>query len=202
MLSFFSKFFNSIFLSLSLIFFVNFSLIFLTYFTLLGNIQNDSKKILTLIFVIFGILNFIIFLSITKKLYPLTSLRKKVALLGDGQFDFQCCENNRKDEINLLANEFRVSAKKLQEKIEFKNREILNFALVNLILDCQKNSSDFVFQGEDEICFLCKNEDFEDFTSQIKSSFEITKFVANCHNLLLTCDTFENKHRICLKVDI
>ncbi len=45
---------------------------------------------------------------------PLKILKDKVSTLGDENFDFECCDTNRKDEVSLLAVEFKNTAKKIK----------------------------------------------------------------------------------------
>lgn len=116
--------FNSIFLSIFLIFLVCFSLILANYLFLISNLPSNLQQSSTLIFVILLIFVVLIFVSITKKLYPLKNLHQKVTLLADEQFEFKCCQNDRKDEIGVLCNEFHKSTQKLAKIKNFQLKEI------------------------------------------------------------------------------
>jgi two-component system OmpR family sensor kinase len=91
--------------------------------------KNEVKSATFLIMVIFGLilLSFIfVFILTLKKLYPIKKLQEKVVSLGDEDFDFSCFENDKKDEVSLLAQEFSKSAKKLEEIKEARNVFIRN----------------------------------------------------------------------------
>ena len=45
---------------------------------------------------------------------PLKILKDKVKTLGDENFDFECCNTDRKDEVSQLAMEFIKSDLKLK----------------------------------------------------------------------------------------
>ena len=87
--------------------------------------QNSSLYII-LIFAIILITIILSFLITLRKLMPLKILKDKVSTLGDENFDFECCDTNRKDEVSLLALEFKKSAKKLKEIKEARNIFIRN----------------------------------------------------------------------------
>ena len=91
--------------------------------------ENETKSnsyIIILIFVVILMSFFFVFFTTLKKLYPIKKLQEKVALLGDEKFDFNCCQNEDKDEISLLAQEFVNSAKKLEQIKEARNVFIRN----------------------------------------------------------------------------
>lgn len=86
----------------------------------------DSKIYIILGFAIILITLILSFLVTLRKLMPLKILKDKVSTLGDENFDFECCNTNRKDEVSLLANEFKLSAKKLKKLKEARNVFIRN----------------------------------------------------------------------------
>ncbi|QKF81121.1 ArsS family sensor histidine kinase [Halarcobacter ebronensis] len=86
----------------------------------------DPKIYIILGFVIVLIALILSFLVTLRKLIPLKILKDKVSTLGDENFDFECCDTNRKDEVSLLAKEFKRSAKKLQNLKEARNVFIRN----------------------------------------------------------------------------
>ncbi|WP_320036185.1 ArsS family sensor histidine kinase [Halarcobacter sp.] len=86
----------------------------------------DSKIYIILGFAIILITLILSFLVTLRKLMPLKILKDKVSTLGDENFDFECCNTNRKDEVSLLANEFKISAKKLKKLKEARNVFIRN----------------------------------------------------------------------------
>ncbi len=75
----------------------------------------DSKIYIILGFAIILITLILSFLVTLRKLMPLKILKDKVSTLGDENFDFECCNTDRKDEVSLLANEFKLSAKKTKK---------------------------------------------------------------------------------------
>ncbi len=86
----------------------------------------DSKIYIILGFAIILITLILSFLVTLRKLMPLKILKDKVSTLGDENFDFECCNTDRKDEVSLLANEFKLSAKKLKKLKEARNVFIRN----------------------------------------------------------------------------
>ncbi|XOB62822.1 ArsS family sensor histidine kinase [Campylobacterota bacterium DY0563] len=86
----------------------------------------DSKIYIILGFAIILITLILSFLVTLRKLMPLKILKDKVSTLGEENFDFECCNTNRKDEVSLLANEFKTSAKKLKKLKEARNVFIRN----------------------------------------------------------------------------
>lgn len=87
--------------------------------------QNSSIYIIS-VFAIILITLILSFLVTLRKLMPLKILKDKVSTLGDENFDFECCNTDRKDEVSLLALEFKKSAKKLKEIKEARNIFIRN----------------------------------------------------------------------------
>ena len=57
---------------------------------------------------------------------PLKILKDKVKTLGDENFDFECCNTDRKDEVSQLAMEFKKSVLKLKSLKESRNVFIRN----------------------------------------------------------------------------
>ena len=86
----------------------------------------DSSIYIISVFAIILITLILSFLVTLRKLMPLKLLKDKVSTLGDENFDFECCDTNRKDEVSLLAFEFKKSAKKLKELKEARNIFIRN----------------------------------------------------------------------------
>ncbi len=60
---------------------------------------------------------------------PLKILKDKVSTLGDENFDFECCDTNRKDEVSLLAVEFKNTAKKLKRYKRSKEMYLLEIIM-------------------------------------------------------------------------
>ena len=93
--------------------------------------DNDSQIYSNTIFIvaIFGLIITALILSALatfRKLYPLKLLKNKVQSLGEENFDFECCNSNSKDEVTLLAKEFKKSALKLKNIKEARNVFIRN----------------------------------------------------------------------------
>lgn len=86
----------------------------------------NSKIYIISIFAIILISLILSFLVTLRKLMPLKLLKDKVSTLAEENFDFECCDTNRKDEVSLLALEFKKSAKKLKELKEARNIFIRN----------------------------------------------------------------------------
>jgi len=86
----------------------------------------DSKIYIILGFAIILITLILSFLVTLRKLMPIKILKDKVSTLGEENFDFECCDTNRKDEVSLLAKEFKLSAKKLKKLKEARNVFIRN----------------------------------------------------------------------------
>lgn len=74
---------------------------------------------------LFFVISFL-YLKTLKKLKPLNILKDKVVNLGDENFDFDFKPSKSNDEITLLANEFKNSAKKLKDIKEARNIFIRN----------------------------------------------------------------------------
>lgn len=81
---------------------------------------------ITLVFAIILIMIILVYIITLRKLMPLKLLKEKVSTLGDENFDFECCDTNRKDEVSLLAMEFKNTAKKLKDVKEARNVFIRN----------------------------------------------------------------------------
>lgn len=92
-----------------------------------NNTETASKKYV--VFLVFGVILMtliISFLTTIRKLYPLKILKDKVTTLGDENFDFECCDTTKKDEVSQLALEFKNTAQKLQDLKESRNVFIRN----------------------------------------------------------------------------
>ncbi len=68
----------------------------------------------------------ILYINTLKKLLPLKELKDKVINFGDEKFDFELSNSSSKDEVTLLANEFKKSAQKLKNIKESRNIFIRN----------------------------------------------------------------------------
>ena len=68
----------------------------------------------------------ILYINTLKKLLPLKELKDKVINFGDEKFDFELSNSRSKDEVTLLANEFKKSAQKLKNIKESRNIFIRN----------------------------------------------------------------------------
>lgn len=93
--------------------------------------DNETPTNTTFLYIvlIFGCLFFmviLVYLTTLRKLIPLKILKEKVMTLGDENFDFECCNNNKQDEVSLLAQEFKKSAQKLKKIKEARNVFIRN----------------------------------------------------------------------------
>lgn len=93
--------------------------------------DNETSANTTFLYIvlIFGCLFFmvlLVYLTTLRKLIPLKILKEKVMTLGDENFDFECCNNNKQDEVSLLAQEFKKSAQKLKKIKEARNVFIRN----------------------------------------------------------------------------
>ncbi len=91
------------------------------------NSSNSNSHIyIMLVFAILFITIILVYLITLRKLMPLKILKDKVKTLGDENFDFECCNANGKDEVSLLAQEFKKSALKLKSLKEARNIFIRN----------------------------------------------------------------------------
>ncbi|RXJ99130.1 histidine kinase [Arcobacter sp. CECT 8986] len=88
--------------------------------------NNFTHIYIILVFVIVIITAILMYLITLRKLMPLKILKDKVKTLGDENFDFECCNTDRKDEVSLLALEFKNTAKKLKNIKEARNVFIRN----------------------------------------------------------------------------
>ncbi len=91
-----------------------------------NGVNNSSQIYIILIFLILFITIILVYLITFRKLMPLKVLKDKVKTLGDENFDFECCNANGKDEVSLLAQEFKKSATKLKNLKEARNIFIRN----------------------------------------------------------------------------
>lgn len=97
-------------------------------FLLKDNETSNSTTHLYII-LIFGslfIMVILVYLTTLRKLIPLKILKEKVMTLGDENFDFECCDSTKQDEVSLLAQEFKKSAQKLKKIKEARNVFIRN----------------------------------------------------------------------------
>ena len=92
-----------------------------------NNTTNSNSHIyIILVFAILLITIILVYLITLRKLMPLKILKDKVKTLGDENFDFECCNLTGKDEVSLLAQEFKKSAEKLKSLKEARNIFIRN----------------------------------------------------------------------------
>jgi len=92
-------------------------------FILIDNNSQESKSVIlyVLIFGIVLIMLILSYLTTLRKLYPLKTLREKIPHLANENFDFECCDTTKRDEVSLLALEFKETALKLGELKESRN---------------------------------------------------------------------------------
>ena len=89
--------------------------------------QNLTNSFYTIfVFVSLLIVITILYINTLKKLLPLKELKDKVINFGDEKFDFELSNSSSKDEVTLLANEFKKSALKLKNIKESRNIFIRN----------------------------------------------------------------------------
>ena len=89
--------------------------------------QNLTNSFYTIfVFVSLLIVITILYINTLKKLLPLKELKDKVINFGDEKFDFDLSNSSSKDEVTLLANEFKKSAIKLKNIKESRNIFIRN----------------------------------------------------------------------------
>ena len=89
--------------------------------------QNLTNSFYTIfVFVSLLIVITILYINTLKKLLPLKELKDKVINFGDEKFDFELSNSSSKDEVTLLANEFKKSAIKLKNIKESRNIFIRN----------------------------------------------------------------------------
>ena len=90
------------------------------------SLNSNSQLYIILVFSILLITIILVYLITLRKLMPLKLLKDKVKTLGDENFDFECCNMNGKDEVSLLASEFKKCALKLKSLKEARNIFIRN----------------------------------------------------------------------------
>ena len=89
--------------------------------------KNFTNSFYTIfVFVSLLIVITILYINTLKKLLPLKELKDKVINFGDEKFDFELSNSSSKDEVTLLANEFKKSAQKLKNIKESRNIFIRN----------------------------------------------------------------------------
>ncbi|WP_198305402.1 ArsS family sensor histidine kinase [Arcobacter vandammei] len=79
-----------------------------------------------LVFILLFIAITLLYIKTLKKLLPLKEIKENVSLLGSENFDFELKNSEKKDEITLLANEFKNTALKLKNIKESRNIFIRN----------------------------------------------------------------------------
>lgn len=88
--------------------------------------QNATHIYILLVFGSLFCMVVLVYLITLRKLMPLKILKEKVMTLGDENFDFECCDTTKQDEVSLLAQEFKKSAQKLKKIKEARNVFIRN----------------------------------------------------------------------------
>ena len=89
--------------------------------------QNLTNSFYTIfVFVSLLVVITILYINTLKKLLPLKELKDKVINFGDEKFDFELSNSSSKDEVTLLANEFKKSAQKLKNIKDSRNIFIRN----------------------------------------------------------------------------
>lgn len=89
--------------------------------------QNLTNSFYTIfVFVSLLVVITILYINTLKKLLPIKELKDKVINFGDEKFDFELSNSSSKDEVTLLANEFKKSAQKLKNIKESRNIFIRN----------------------------------------------------------------------------
>lgn len=75
-----------------------------------------KKEILSTVIypLIFLLLVILLYIAIIKNLLPLYSLRRKIKLFADGDYEVDC-KSKHKDEIGILSNEFDAAVKKIKK---------------------------------------------------------------------------------------
>ena len=85
----------------------------------------SNNKYLIFVFILLFLAISFLYIKTLKKLLPLKELKNKIINLGDEKFDFEI-KSSGKDEIAILANEFKNSANKLKNIKESRNIFIRN----------------------------------------------------------------------------
>lgn len=91
-----------------------------------SEITQHSRVYIILVFAIILLTLILSFIVTLRKLMPLKILKDKVSTLGDENFDFDCCDSSKKDEVSMLGMEFKKTAKKLKQIKEARNVFIRN----------------------------------------------------------------------------
>jgi len=89
------------------------------------NEKDDFNVYLIYIFILILIIFLLLYITIIKKLQPLSELKNKVKNFANEEFDIEHV-SDKKDEISQLANEFSKSAKRLKTIKEARNVFIRN----------------------------------------------------------------------------
>ncbi len=91
-----------------------------------SDIIQHSRVYILIVFAIILLTLILSFIVTLRKLMPLKILKDKVSTLGDENFDFDCCDTSKKDEVSMLGMEFKKTAKKLKQIKEARNIFIRN----------------------------------------------------------------------------
>lgn len=91
-----------------------------------NGLTQNSTVYIVLVFIVILLTLILSFIVTLRKLMPLKILKDKVSNLGEENFDFECCDTNRKDEVSRLGMEFKKTAKKLKQIKEARNIFIRN----------------------------------------------------------------------------
>lgn len=135
----------------------------------LKDTNTQKANSLILYFLSFGIIFIILillYLSTLRKLYPLKSLREKIPFLAQENFDFKCCDTTKRDEVSLLALEFKETATKLGALKE--TRSIF-------IEDIMNELNDAIIEGDS----LTKLNNTEENSQKLKTVFAKLNILMN-----------------------
>ena len=88
--------------------------------------ERNYKGLTTGVFLFILLVFIFIAYKIYKKLYPLNELKQKINDMGDGDIEFEYIKESAKDEVSLLAKEFKKKSQNLKKIKEARNVFIRN----------------------------------------------------------------------------
>ncbi|OCL94387.1 ArsS family sensor histidine kinase [Arcobacter porcinus] len=88
--------------------------------------KKDTNIYLSSVFILLFFVITFLYIKTLKKLSPLKKLKQNFAKLAEENYDIEFEESSKKDEISLLINEFKNTAKKLKDIKESRNVFIRN----------------------------------------------------------------------------
>ncbi len=162
-----------------------------------NEIIENQRIYIILAFAIILITLILSFLVTLRKLMPLKILKDKVRTLGDENFDFECCNTNRKDEVSLLAMEFKNTAKKLKDKKD--DRVIFILELLSskdiekkayFLDDICNNAKDMLMLEDEKVVSLYENK-------KIKVHFKL--FSIAIKNLIDNAIKYSDDEKVIIK---